>query len=73
MSKHALDSCPRCGALFTCKANAIGQCQCQYIQLSRDETPDIREQTAIDYGDQCLCLACLTALKAEFAARPLGR
>lgn len=63
MSKHAPDSCPRCSEIFTCKVNAVLQCDCQKISLNYEETQYIREITTWDYDGACLCLTCLQELK----------
>ena len=58
MSKAEIKSCPRCNGEFECNSSAMLLCQCNQIEL-----PDeLMEQLAEDYED-CLCLACLQAIK----------
>ncbi|WP_288426076.1 cysteine-rich CWC family protein [uncultured Spirosoma sp.] len=72
MPKHAIDNCPRCGQLFTCKVNSVLHCDCQYIGLSKTETEYIRDIALFEYDGQCLCLACLNELKADCQPTPSG-
>jgi hypothetical protein len=72
MSKHAPDSCPRCGEIFTCKVNAVLQCDCQKISLNYEETQYIREITTWDYDGACLCLTCLQELKNKTQIKMLN-
>lgn len=67
MTKHAPDSCPRCGDIFICKANNASQCDCQNISLTFEETQFISEITIWDFDGACLCINCLTALKKAYA------
>jgi hypothetical protein len=60
MCKHEEKECPRCKNVFECKAGSITQCQCSQLKLSVSETAFIESQY-----DDCLCLACLQALKLE--------
>lgn len=63
MDKHAPDSCPRCGQLFTCKVNSVGRCDCLQINLTVRETQYIRDIAALAYDGSCLCVNCLYALQ----------
>lgn len=60
MKKHADSECPRCGALFECKAGNLPECGCSQIVLS---------EAALDYleahFDACLCPDCLRAIACE--------
>jgi hypothetical protein len=64
MPHHENKTCERCNTIFECKAGNITQCQCNTIQLSAEERIFIESK----YKD-CLCIACLMALKAELAAK----
>lgn len=66
MEKHALDSCPRCDQLFTCKVNSAGRCDCLQINLTFSETEYIRDITTLAYDGGCLCIRCLRALQMEY-------
>ncbi len=52
--------CPRCGTSFECETGSISRCQCKTVHL----TPEQREYLSERYDD-CLCLACLEALRSE--------
>ena len=60
MPVHEHKLCPRCGKAFECKSGSVTLCQCQEATL----TPEQREYIAARYDD-CLCRACLEALRAE--------
>lgn len=60
MVLHASKQCGRCGAEFVCNPGAITECQCSAIVLTTAE----RSSIASNYDD-CLCIQCLRALKAE--------
>jgi hypothetical protein len=61
MCKHEDKYCPRCNAVFECKAGSIALCQCSTIQLSVEE----RAYVEIKFED-CLCIDCLVALQKEY-------
>ncbi|MBC8151936.1 MAG: cysteine-rich CWC family protein [Bacteroidetes bacterium] len=69
MTKHAPDSCPRCGQLFTCKVSSVGRCDCLRINLSFSETQYIRDITALAYDGGCLCLDCLHSLQLDYRTK----
>ena len=60
VSKHELKKCPRCGEEFDCKPGSIAICQCQAVELNRQQADDV----AARYND-CLCSGCLTELHTE--------
>lgn len=60
MSAHQQKTCSRCLTSFECKAGSIEQCQCQTLVLSEAELDYIH-----DRYDDCLCAACLQALRQE--------
>lgn len=62
MPEHEQKQCPRCGKGFECKSGSVTLCQCQGVNL----TPQQLEYIAARYDD-CLCRACLEALRAESA------
>ncbi|MBO0947436.1 cysteine-rich CWC family protein [Fibrella forsythiae] len=65
-SKHATDSCPRCGNLFTCGVNSVLKCDCMWLDLSPADLAYIREYTELTFGEYtCLCVSCLRDLQAE--------
>lgn len=66
MTKHAPDSCPRCGQIFICKVNSVGRCDCLQINLTFDETQYIRDITTLDYDGGCLCITCLYSLQVDY-------
>lgn len=68
MPAHEKKSCPRCDALFECKAGSILQCQCQTVYL----TPEHLEYINRHYTD-CLCAACLAAVCTEYENRQLHK
>ncbi|PKK35059.1 hypothetical protein BWI96_18560 [Siphonobacter sp. SORGH_AS_0500] len=68
MNKHALEGCPRCGQLFTCKLNASLKCDCNQIVLTPSEMQYIRDISIMDYDSGCLCLNCLQDLQQEARA-----
>jgi hypothetical protein len=54
-------ACPRCGGDFRCGAKDK---TCACFELKLDEA--LRHQLAAQYGSaDCLCIACLTELKAH--------
>lgn len=59
--KHETKFCQRCNKAFECKSGSILLCQCQTVLL----TPEQLDYIAAQYDD-CLCSACLLALRAEF-------
>ncbi|MBC7568966.1 MAG: cysteine-rich CWC family protein [Spirosoma sp.] len=64
--KHAPDSCPRCGRLFTCRVNTILQCDCMWIDLTPSDLRYIRDYCELEFGEHtCLCVNCLHELRAE--------
>ncbi|MCU0470396.1 MAG: cysteine-rich CWC family protein [Arcicella sp.] len=65
MEKHVADNCPRCGDIFTCKANNVLQCDCMKLVLTKAETQYIASITAMEYDGSCLCNKCLLELKKE--------
>ncbi|MFN3852373.1 MAG: cysteine-rich CWC family protein [Spirosomataceae bacterium] len=67
MEKHAPDECPRCGSVFTCKANSVLKCDCMWIDLNPNELRYIREYSEVTFGEYtCLCVKCLRELKEEY-------
>jgi hypothetical protein len=62
--KHESKTCPRCQADFECKTGSILLCQCQTILLTEQQMAYINAQY-----DDCLCLACLQALRTEYNCR----
>ncbi len=53
--------CPRCRAVFQCKAGSISLCQCAAIELT------IEEQNYIGGKfEDCLCASCINELKTEY-------
>lgn len=67
METQALNNrCPRCSSPFTCRANAIGTCDCTRVQLSPDDLAAIRAYTGQTFGSYvCLCNSCLEALRVS--------
>jgi len=61
MCKHEEKYCPRCHAVFECKAGSIALCQCSAIQLSVEEQVYIESKF-----EDCLCINCLHALQKEY-------
>ena len=53
-------SCPRCGSRFDCRPEAISACDCSAVNLSPEDLADIRARY-----DGCLCIRCLSTIKAE--------
>ncbi|MGH8582748.1 MAG: cysteine-rich CWC family protein [Gammaproteobacteria bacterium] len=58
-------TCPRCGTRFGCSAGSPLPCQCAGVALSPEESAYVSGR----YAD-CLCVACLRALKTERESRP---
>jgi len=56
-------SCARCHRLFLCKAATIENCDCRQISLS----DELKAYIATQYAG-CLCVHCLTELKAMNSA-----
>ena len=61
MCKHETKTCPKCNTRFECKVGDILKCQCYTVKLNDAERDDIARQ----YQD-CLCAACITALRAGY-------
>ena len=61
MCKHEDKNCPRCNALFECKAGSIMLCQCSTIQLSAAERVYVESKF-----EDCLCINCLRYLQKEY-------
>ena len=59
--ENELKKCPRCGKEFECKAGSISTCQCQAVELDSRQS----DYVAAHYED-CLCLGCLSELRAEY-------
>lgn len=57
MAENTNKTCPRCGRVFVCRANAVDTCDCMGIRLSAQALEAIRDR----YAD-CLCAACLHEL-----------
>ncbi|MGB0711940.1 MAG: cysteine-rich CWC family protein [Gammaproteobacteria bacterium] len=58
MSKQT--QCPRCGRPFICQRDDIKRCDCASVNVPGALLEQIR-----DRFDGCLCISCLTTLKAE--------
>ncbi|MEZ0484096.1 cysteine-rich CWC family protein [Fibrella aquatica] len=66
MEKHATDSCPRCGSLFTCGVNSVLKCDCMWLNLTAADLAYIREYTELAFGEYtCLCVSCLRELQSK--------
>lgn len=61
MCKHEDKNCPRCNALFECKAGSIMLCQCSTIQLSVAERVYVESKF-----EDCLCINCLRYLQKKY-------
>jgi hypothetical protein len=61
MCEHEQKYCPRCQVPFECKVGNILMCQCSTVALVQEE----RDFVAGQYDD-CLCAACLQALKQQY-------
>lgn len=61
MCKHENKNCPKCNAIFECKAGNITQCQCYPIKFSEAQRAYAEEKF-----DNCLCNNCLLLLRDEF-------
>ena len=61
MPSHEKKSCARCKTGFECKSGSILLCQCSKVELTAEQT----EYVSVQYDD-CLCLACLKDLQAEY-------
>lgn len=67
MEKHAIDPCPLCGELFTCKVNSIFNCDCMKVKLTPSEAAFIRYKLELTTGSpECVCTKCLKALKTKY-------
>jgi Cysteine-rich CWC len=66
MCQHETKHCGRCQAPFECKVGNILECQCYGVALTDEQKVFIGE----NYSD-CLCRACLEAIKLEFQRSPL--
>lgn len=55
-------SCPRCGTKFECRPGDISACYCAGIELSKEEYTYIHTRFKT-----CLCNACLSTMKQEYA------
>lgn len=64
MPRHETKKCPRCSKPFECKVGNIAACQCSSVMLAHDERVYIENK----YLD-CLCYACLQALRFEHKLR----
>jgi len=60
MPQHEEKTCPKCNAVFECKAGNFTQCQCFGIKLTEEQKAYIAGQ----YED-CLCRNCLNNLSIE--------
>ncbi len=66
MTQQRFRQCPRCGGRFECRSGMIERCQCRAVPLDARQ----REEIARRYDD-CLCAACLAALRNELGpSRP---
>jgi hypothetical protein len=54
-------ACERCQKLFICNPTNIAECDCSKIHLSGEEIAYVAK-----YYSNCVCNACLIALKKEF-------
>jgi hypothetical protein len=61
MAKHEIKQCPRCHSDFECKTGLIDRCQCQSVSLDESHMAYVAE-----HYDDCLCAACLSALRSEY-------
>jgi hypothetical protein len=61
MCQHENKHCGRCQGSFECKVDNILECQCYGVSMSDEEKAFIAEK----YSD-CLCRACLEAIKLDF-------
>lgn len=66
MPSHEQKQCPRCSSLFECKSGSVLLCQCQTVYLASEHLDFINRH----YTD-CLCAACLKAVRTEFDNRKL--
>lgn len=57
--------CPRCGKKFECRHDDISRCACSKVKLGQEASSHIAQ----NYGEQCLCTACLKDIEKEFSAR----
>ena len=61
MCHHETKTCSRCNSDFECKVGSIQLCQCQAVKLTAEQRTYIAQR----YND-CLCAACLLALRSEY-------
>jgi hypothetical protein len=61
MPMHERKVCPRCNAVFECKAGNITDCQCNAITLTMEERAFVEMRFA-----DCLCAQCLLQLKDRY-------
>ncbi|MBK1644568.1 hypothetical protein CKO25_07880 [Thiocapsa imhoffii] len=62
MGKHELKQCPRCGAIFECKANRVERCACLSVTLT-----DAALEYLGDHYEDCLCVACLDEVNRRYS------
>jgi Cysteine-rich CWC len=68
MCQHETKHCGRCQAPFECKVGNILECQCYGIEMNDPEKAFI----AANYSD-CLCRACLEAIKFDFLQQNIDK
>jgi Cysteine-rich CWC len=68
MCQHETKHCGRCQAPFECKVGNILECQCYGIEMNDPEKAFI----AANYSD-CLCRACLEAIKLDFLQQNIDK
>jgi len=68
MCQHETKHCGRCQASFECKVGNILECQCYGIAMNDEEKAFI----AGNYSD-CLCRACLEAIKLDFRQQNIDK
>lgn len=61
MAHHEEKYCQRCNAQFECKVGSITLCQCNEVEINKEEW----EYINLKYSD-CLCAQCLRLLKSEY-------
>ena len=61
MCKHEEKYCPKCNEQFECKVGDIVNCQCYGIEFTEGEKKFISARFT-----DCLCAACMVALKSEY-------
>lgn len=60
MPQHDEKACPKCKAVFACKAGGINQCRCFGLTLTEEQKAYIAGR----YED-CLCRNCFNDLSIE--------